>query len=154
MLTYADALRYFVDLHAHATKRGAFCYANALSTYQEQVYIQRHTDTPTQTLCASATQTLFRHTRSRCIYRDTPTHRHTDTDSLCLCCAKRSFDIPGAGGIRQHTSAYVSIVVWGHAVVLILLYMSSYYYMCVLILLYMSLCYYMCPHTTTYVSLY
>ena len=31
------ALRYFVDLHAHATKRGCFCYANALPGWQQQL---------------------------------------------------------------------------------------------------------------------
>mmetsp|Transcript_7437 Transcript_7437/g.25374 ORF Transcript_7437/g.25374 Transcript_7437/m.25374 type:complete len:787 (-) Transcript_7437:52-2412(-) len=30
-------LKFFVDLHAHATKRGCFCYANALPTYQEMI---------------------------------------------------------------------------------------------------------------------
>jgi hypothetical protein len=30
-------LKYYVDLHAHATKRGAFCYANALPHYAQQV---------------------------------------------------------------------------------------------------------------------
>mmetsp|Transcript_33874 Transcript_33874/g.52761 ORF Transcript_33874/g.52761 Transcript_33874/m.52761 type:complete len:523 (+) Transcript_33874:439-2007(+) len=30
-------IKYFVDLHAHATKRGCFCYANALSNYSEQI---------------------------------------------------------------------------------------------------------------------
>lgn len=38
-LNQTKRLKYFVDLHAHATKRGCFCYANALPTYQEQVCV-------------------------------------------------------------------------------------------------------------------
>lgn len=36
-LSETGKLKYFVDLHAHATKRGCFCYANALPTFQEQI---------------------------------------------------------------------------------------------------------------------
>lgn len=36
-LSTTTKLKFFVDLHAHATKRGCFCYANSLPTYQQQI---------------------------------------------------------------------------------------------------------------------